>query len=329
MGKGEFIIKRILQLLLTFFIILTILFFLFRLALPDPTAGLVMAGLTVEEQEMVKARFGLDKGLFEQYVIYLRNFVQGELGLSFHYKAAVFPILLEKLFNTMALMIPAIVLSYLIGPLLGVLLSWKRGSKIEITGIIGGLFLRSAPVFWTGMIFIMVFGIWWGIFPTSGMRTLPYEATSNLAKIMTLDYLWHLFLPMLTIAIYYLGLPMLIMRNTMLEIMGEDFIELCQAKGLSERRIMYKHVARNALLPVVTQAAITIGLAVGGQVVVEVVFSWPGLGREMIQAVRTSDFPMAQGAFMMMAGLVLVMNTIADLLYSYLDPRVVLKGGSR
>jgi len=168
-----------------------------------------------------------------------------------------------------------------------------------------------------------------GILPTSGMRTLPYEATSNLDKIMTLDYLRHLILPMFTIAIYYLGLPMLIMRNTMLEIMGEDFIELCQAKGLSERKIMYKHVARNALLPVVTQAAITIGLAVGGQVVVEVVFSWPGLGREMIQAVRTSDFPMAQSAFMMMAGLVLVMNTVADLLYSYLDPRVVLKGGDK
>ncbi len=329
MGKGEFITSRILQLLVTFFIILTLLFFLFRLALPDPTSALVMEGLSAEEQAMVRARFGLDKTLFEQYFIYLQNFVQGELGLSFHYKSAVFPILLEKLFNTMALMIPAILLSYLIGPILGVLLSWKRGSKTEITGIVGGLFLRSAPVFWTGMIFIMVFGIWWGIFPTSGMRTLPYEASSNLAKILTLDYLWHLFLPMLTIAIYYVGLPMLIMRNTMLEIMGEDFIELCQAKGLSERRIMYKHVARNALLPVVTQAAITIGLAVGGQVVVEVVFSWPGLGREMIQAVRTSDFPVAQGAFMMMAGLVLVMNTVADLLYSYLDPRVVFKGGSK
>lgn len=318
--------RRILQLLVTFLVILTILFFLFRLALPDPTAALVMEGLSAEEQALVRARFGLDRPLFQQYFIYLRNFIQGEFGLSFHYKSPVFPILMEKLFNTLALMIPAIIVSYLIGPILGVLLSWKRGSKTEVTGIVGGLFLRSAPVFWTGMIFIMVFGIWMGIFPTSGMRTLPYEASSNLHKIMTLDYLWHLFLPMLAIAIYYLGLPMLIMRNTMLEIMGEDFIELCQAKGLSERKIMYKHVARNALLPVVTQAAITIGLAVGGQVVVEVVFSWPGLGREMIQAVRTSDFPMAQSAFMMMAGLVLVMNTVADLLYSYLDPRVVFKG---
>ncbi len=329
MGKGQYIAKRLIQLVITFLIILTILFFLFRLALPDPTAALVMDGLSAEEQAMVRERFGLDRPLVEQYFIYLRNFMQGEFGLSFHYKSAVFPILMEKLFNTLALMLPAIFISYLIGPLLGVLLSWKRGSNTEFAGIIGGLTLRSAPVFWTGMIFIMIFGIRMGILPTSGMRTLPYEATSNLDKIMTLDYLRHLILPMFTIAIYYLGLPMLIMRNTMLEIMGEDFIELCQAKGLSERKIMYKHVARNALLPVVTQAAITIGLAVGGQVVVEVVFSWPGLGREMIQAVRTSDFPMAQSAFMMMAGLVLVMNTVADLLYGYLDPRVVLKGGDK
>ncbi len=329
MGKGQFVTRRILQMLLSYFIILTMLFFVFRLALPDPTAALVMEGLSAEEQAMVRARFGLDQPLLGQYFTYLTNFVQGELGLSFHYRAPVFPILLDRLYNTLALMIPAIIVSYLLGPLLGVFLSWKRGSRSEFAGIIGGLVLRSAPLFWTGMIFIMVFGIWFNIFPTSGMRTLPYEAAHFFDKIFTLDYLWHLFLPMMTIALYYLGLPMLIMRNTMLEVMGEDFIELCQAKGLSERRIMYPHVARNALLPVVTQAAITIGLAVGGQVVVEVVFSWPGLGREIVQAVRTSDFPMAQGAFMMMSGLVLIMNFLADVIYSYLDPRVVYKGGKK
>ncbi len=327
MNRKNYIIRRLLQMLLSYLIILTGLFFLFRLALPDPTAALVVEGLSEEAREMVRARFGLDQPLWRQYINYLVNFVRGELGLSFHYRAPVFPILIDRLLNTLALMIPAIFVSYLLGPMLGVFLSWKRGSRAEFTGIVGGLVMRSAPLFWTGMIFVMVFGIWLGIFPTSGMRTLPYEAAHFFDKIFTLDFLWHLILPMLTVAIYYLGLPMLIMRNTMLEVMGEDFIELCQAKGLSERKIMYRHVARNALLPVVTQAAITIGLAVGGQVVVEVVFSWPGLGREIVQAVRTSDFPMAQGAFMMMSGLVLIMNFLADMLYSYLDPRVGREGG--
>ncbi len=329
MGKGEFILKRIVQLLLTYWVILTVLFFLFRLGLPDPTAALVVEGLSAEEQAMVQARFGLDQPLWVQYFIYLRNFLQGDFGVSFHYKAAVFPILMEKFLNTIVLMLPAILISYTIGPVLGVILSWKRGTRIEFSGIVSGLFLRSAPVFWTGMIFIMVFGIWWGVLPTSGMRTVPYDADNFLTKIFTLDYLWHLILPALTIALYYLGLPMLIMRNTMLEVMGEDYIELCQAKGLSPRTIMFKHAARNALLPVVTQAAITVGMAVGGQVVVEVVYSWPGLGREMIQAVRTSDYPMAQASFMLMAGMVLLMNFLADMVYGYLDPRVVTKGEGR
>lgn len=325
MGKSGYFFRRLIQMFATYWIILTVLFFMLRLALPDPTAVLVVDGLGAEEQAMIRARFGLDQPLWRQYFIYLRNFFQGELGMSFHYKSSVTPILMEKFLNTISLMFPAILLSYTIGPALGVILSWKRGTKIEFSGIVGGLLLRSAPIFWTGMIFIMIFGIWLGILPTSGMRTMPYEATGFLNKVFTLDFLWHLILPGLTIALYYMGLPMLIMRNTMLETMGEDFIELCHAKGISERTIMYKHAARNALLPVVTQAAVTVGLAVGGQVVAEVVFSWPGLGREMIQAVRTSDFPMAQAAFMLMAALVLIMNFIADMLYSYLDPRVVYK----
>ncbi len=327
MNKKNYVLKRILQMLISYLVILTVLFFLFRLALPDPTAALVVEGLSAEEREMVQTRFGLDQSLWRQYITYLANFVRGELGLSFHYRAPVFPILLDRLYNTMALMIPAIAISYLIGPALGVLLSWKRNTNVEFVGIVGGLIMRSAPLFWTGMIFVMILGIWIGIFPTGGMRTVPYEAAHFFDKIFTLDFLWHLILPMLTVAIYYLGLPMLIMRNTMLEVMGEDFIELCRAKGLSERRIMYHHIARNAMLPVVTQAAVTIGLAVGGQVVVEVVFSWPGLGREIVQAVQTSDFPLAQGAFMMMSGLVLIMNFLADMIYSYLDPRVGSGGG--
>ncbi len=327
MNQKGYLLKRILQMIFSYLIILTLLFFLFRIALPDPTAALVVEGLSEEERQLVQARFGLDQPLWRQYITYLVNFFQGELGISFHYRGPVFPILVDRLYNTLALMIPAIIVSYVIGPLLGVLLSWKRGSSTEFTGIVSGLIMRSAPLFWTGMIFVMIFGIWLGIFPTSGMRTMPYEAAHFFDKIFTLDFLWHLILPMLTVAIYYLGLPMLIMRNTMLEVMGEDFIELCRAKGLSERKIMYHHVARNALLPVVTQAAVTVGLAVGGQVVVEVVFSWPGLGREIVQAVQTSDFPLAQGAFMMMSGVVLVMNFAADMIYSYLDPRVGQGGG--
>ncbi len=303
-------------------IILTVLFFLFRLGLPDPTVALVSEGLSPEDRARIAARFGLDRGIFAQYFIYLRNVLSGELGRSFHYNAPVAGIVGDRFMNTMALMLPAILISYLVGPLLGVLLAWKRGSRFEVGGISSALILRSAPMFWTGMLAVMVFGIWFGWFPTSGMRTFPYEAAHFFDKIFTLDFLHHLILPATVIGLYYLGLPMLIMRNTMLEVLGENFIEFCQARGMSPARIMYAHAARNALLPVITQLAITIGLAVGGQVVVEVVFSWPGLGLEMFNAVRTSDYPLAQASFMLMAAIVLMLNLIVDLIYSWLDPRV-------
>lgn len=319
----SFVIGRIGQLLVTFFIILTVLFFLFRLGLPDPTLALISDGLSPEDRQLVIARFGLDKPLWQQYFIYIGNVLKGEFGTSFHYKAPVFDVAGEKFLNTMVLMVAAIIVSYTIGPLLGVLMSWKRGTRFEVLGVTAGLITRSAPMFWTGMLAVMLFGIQLGWLPTSGMRTLPYEATGFLDKIFTLDFLWHLLLPMTVVAIFYAGLPMLIMRNTMLEVLGEDFIEFSRARGLSETRIMYLHAARNALLPVVTQLAITTGLAVGGQVVVEVVFSWPGLGREMLEAVRTSDYPLAQATFMLMAAMVLLLNFISDLLYGRLDPRVV------
>lgn len=328
MDQLTFIVKRVLQMFIIFWIILTLLFFLVRVGLPDPTHALVVEGLSREEQAIIREQFGLDRPLTVQYLLYLQNSLRGEFGTSFHYRAPVSGIIQEKLLNTSVLMLVAIFISYTLGPLLGVLLTWKRGSKMEIIGIASGLLMRSAPIFWTGMLAIMFFGIYLDIFPTSGMRTLPYEATGFLDKIFTLDFLHHLTLPALIIALHYIGLPMLIMRNTMLEVMGEDFIELCRAKGMSWRRIMYLHAARNALLPVVTQAAITIGLAVGGQVVVETIFSWPGLGREMLQAVRTSDYPMAQASFLLMAVMVLLMNFLSDLVYSYLDPRVVYKGRS-
>jgi peptide/nickel transport system permease protein len=325
LGSKGYFVGRLIQIILTLWVILTLLFFFFRLGLPDPTVALVSEGLSPEDRQIIIQRFGLDRPLYAQYFIYLRNVIVGEFGTSFYYKAPISGLIGEKLLNTLVLMLPAVLLAYVIGPLLGVLLTWKRGTRLELGGITLGLFFRSAPMFWTGMLFVMFFGINLGWFPTSGMRTLPYEASNFLQKILTVDFLWHLSMPLMVIFLYYTGLPMLIMRNTMLEVMGEDFIEFSRARGIPIRKVMYRHAARNALLPVVTQAAITAGLAVGGQVVVEVVFSWPGLGMEMLQAVRTSDYPLAQATFLLLAAMVLAMNFVADIVYSKLDPRVAYK----
>lgn len=322
MSRRSYLLRRILQAFASLFVIATILFFLFRIGLPDPTTALVAEGLNPEQRELVRQRFGLDQPLWQQYLLFLQNAVQGDFGFSFHYRAPVADIIWERLANTMVLMLSAILIAYAIGVPLGAWLSWRRGTRADTVGVFVGLMFRSAPMFWTGMIAILVFGVFWGLFPTSGMRTLPYQADGFFDKIFTLDFLWHLILPAMIVALYYLGSPLLIMRNTMLEVYGEDFIEMARAKGLPERRILYNHAARNALLPVVTQLAVTIGLAAGGQVVVEVVFSWPGLGREILSAVRTSDFPLAQASFLVMAAFVITLNLLVDILYTTLDPRV-------
>lgn len=322
MSRRSYLLRRILQAFASLFVIATILFFLFRIGLPDPTTALVAEGLNPEQRELVRQRFGLDQPLWQQYLLFLQNAVQGDFGFSFHYRAPVADIIWERLANTMVLMLSAILIAYAIGVPLGAWLSWRRGTRADTVGVFVGLMFRSAPMFWTGMIAILVFGVFWGLFPTSGMRTLPYQADGFFDKIFTLDFLWHLILPSMIVALYYLGSPLLIMRNTMLEVYGEDFIEMARAKGLPERRILYNHAARNALLPVVTQLAVTIGLAAGGQVVVEVVFSWPGLGREILSAVRTSDFPLAQASFLVMAAFVITLNLLVDILYTTLDPRV-------
>jgi peptide/nickel transport system permease protein len=150
--------------------------------------------------------------------------------------------------------------------------------------------------------------------------------TTNAEKFLSTDFLYHLVLPVFTLCTFYTGLPLLLMRNNLLEVLSEDYIKTARAKGLTERRILFRHAARNAILPVVTAFAIAIGFAVGGQVLIEQVYSWPGLGREMVQASLRSDYPLAQGAFMLLSVIVITMNFFADLTYSYLDPRVRLGG---
>src|SRR5699024_9075937 len=202
MPSGRYVLKRALQALGTLFVIVTLLFFLFRLGLPDPTAALVSQGFNPEDRAVIRERFGLDRPLLEQYVLYLRNIVQGDFGTSFYYNAPVGSIIWEKFGNTMVLMIVAIIAAYGLGIPLGAWLSWRRGRPADTAGIILGLMFRSAPMFWTGMMAVLIFGVTLGWLPTSGMRTLPYEAAGFFDKIMTPDFLLHLIMPSLVIALF-------------------------------------------------------------------------------------------------------------------------------
>ncbi len=308
--------------IITFFTILTMLFLLFRLGLPDPMIIYIREGLGPEERAILMRRFGLDKPLHEQYFLYVVNFLTGEMGISFYYKSSVFPIVIEKFLNTLILMLPALVTAYTLGGPIGAFLAWRRGRKFEKVTTILAVINYSAPLFWISLIAIFIFAIWLRWVPAGGMRTMPYEAANFFEKVMNLDFVHHFILPFSVLSLSYLAIPMLLMRNTMLEVLGSDFIELARAKGLNERVILYRHAARNAMLPLITQFAISTGLIVGGAVAVEVVFSWPGLGREISTALKYLDYPLIQGTFMFMALMIMILNFIVDVLYSYLDPRI-------
>jgi len=326
----KFFAQRFAQMLLTLWIIVTILFFLFRLMPGNPLVAYIDPTFTQEQQVILIRQFGLDKPLWQQYFVYLGNLLKGELGDSFFYKDPVVDVVWKVLPNTVYLMLLSLVIAYVIGVLGGIALAWRRGQRSETVGIVLTLLTRSSPEFWVGMILLAVFSFKLHWFPSGGSSPAGIVYGSELEKLLSPSFWHHMFLPALTLALYLLGLPLLLMRSSMLDVLGEAYVDMARMKGLSDRRIMFKYAARNAALPVVTAMAVGVGYAIGGNVVVETVFSWPGLGRLLIKAVSASDYPLSQGAFLLIAAVMVLMNFVADILYSVLDPRVSLesKGAS-
>lgn len=306
--------------------VITLLFFLFRQVPGGPMSAIVSPRMNEAARQAVIEQYGLNEPLWRQYLLYMWNVFHLDFGQSFYYGQSVYSLIADRFLNTMSLMLTALLISYTVGTYLGAQLGWLRGSSKERAGMLVVLLLRSTPVFWTGMIVLYVFAFQLGVFPLGGMRGMQASYTTNAEKFLSVDFLYHLVLPVFTLCTFYTGLPLLLMRNNLLEVLSEDYIKTARAKGLTERRILFRHAARNAVLPVVTAFAIAIGFAVGGQVLIEQVYSWPGLGREMVQASLRSDYPLAQGAFMLLSLIVIFMNFFADLTYSYLDPRVRLGG---
>lgn len=322
MGKREFVVRRVLQIVVLYFAIATVLFFLFRLAPGDPLANYIGTGFTQEQADAIRELYGLNDPVHVQYVKYIQNVVMFNFGLSYITGEPVSTVIMDRLWNTLALMGTSIVLAYLIGVPLGAYLAWHRGDRVERFGVVFTLISRSAPVFWTGLIGIWLFSLKLGWLPAGSMTSPGNTYESQLAMFTSVDFLRHLILPALVQAFYFYSLPALLMRNSMLEVMNEDFVNFAELKGISDTSVMLRHAARNALLPIVTAFAVAAGFAIGGSVVLETVFAWPGIGRQMVRSVIANDYPVAQGTFLILAGLVLLANFLADLAYGYLDPRI-------
>lgn len=317
-----FYAKRLAHMLFVLWAVASILFLMFRLLPGDPTLAYIDPSFTEEQRGMILHQFGLDLPLSQQYLIFLGNVLHGEFGLSFRQRLPVVDLVLGTLPNTLLLTLTALIVAYAFGGLFGAVLAWKRGSAFETASIPLVLATRAAPEFWVGMVLLAVFAFGLGWFPSGGANAPGAVFPSQWARVLSADFARHLMLPALTLAIYLQGLPTLLMRSNMLEVMGEEFVTMARMKGLPEWEIMLRHAARNALLPLVTAFALGFGASVGGNVVIETVFSWPGLGRLLVDAVGSSDYPLAQGAFLLIAVVLVLMNFVADLLYGLLDPRV-------
>lgn len=300
----------------------TLTFLLFRLMPGDPTLNFLSPTFTDETRAALLKSFGLDKPLWEQYLIYLGQLLRGDFGRSFLQQAPVADVLLAALPNTVILTLVSLCLAYAFGIIAGAFLAFRRGALVEATAIPAALATRAAPEFWLGMLVLALFAFQLGWFPTGGAVSPGGSLGSLGTRLMSADFWWHLCLPALTLTLFLQGLPLLLMRATMLEVMNDEFIVMARMKGLSRWSIVMRHAARNALLPVVTAFALGLGASIGGNVVIETVFAWPGIGRVLVQAVQGADYPVAQGAFIMIAFVLVIMNTVADLAYAWLDPRV-------
>lgn len=315
--------------ILTLWIVATILFFIFRLMPGNPLAAYIDPTFTKEQEQELLRQFGLDKSLFEQYIIYIGNLLQGELGQSFFYKDKVGSIMMNVLPNTIYLMLFSFIIAYILGIFFGVVFAWYRGSKFEAVGLVLTLITRSAPQFWVGMVMLAIFSFQLGWFPSGGVSGAGQQFSSEWEKLLSLEFYRHLILPSLTLTVYLIGLPLLLMRSNMLDVLGDTYVEMAKMRGLGKYRIMFKYGARNAALPVLTAMAVGVGYTIGGNVIIETVFSWPGIGRLLVDAVTASDYPLAQGAFLVIAAFMILMNFIADLLYGLLDPKVSEGGGGK
>jgi len=317
----RYLLVRLLRFIVTFYVVATLVFFILKMAPGSPLTRYINPSFNQQQVRILKHQFGLDKPLHIQYVRYLVSISTFKFGRSLAYKQDVLKLIAEKLPNTLLVLIPALILTYVIGVGWGMFAGWKRGSKFEVVSLLVVLAGRAAPTFWIGMMTISVLAFKLGWFPSGGIKSPGYYYPSFLGMAFSSDTLRHLILPVGTFVFYLLGLPFLVMRTGMLENKDKDFIVMHRYCGLRERKIMLR-AGRNALLPVVTVIALGVGYIFEGAPVVETVFGWPGVGLLLVNAVTSRDYPLAQACFLFLAASILIMNFIADLLYGMLDPRI-------
>ncbi len=317
MKFGKYVARRVLQMIPVILAIICICFMIIHLAPGDPAT--ILAGETATDEYIAElsAQFGLDQPMWKQLLIYMKNVFQGNLGESFADKIPVTTMLAERMKVTLMLVLPSEILAIAIGTLLG-LTAAKRENRLQdhlISNL--SIVLYCMPTFWLGMMLMLLFAVNLKWLPTSGMQSF------NTTLSPFLDTLRHMILPSVTLILVRIPTYLKLARSSIVEVAQEDFINTARAIGYSEHVVYRKHALRNALLPTVTQVGMSLSTLFSGALLTETVFSWPGMGRMVYDAIATRDYPVIMGGFLVSAVMVVIGSFITDIIYMYLDPRVV------
>lgn len=300
----KFLLRRLVLSAVTLLVVSVLIFFMARIS-GDPSTLLIDDYASAQTLESLRASLGLDRSYAEQYWIFLSNAVQGDFGISIVQKRPVGTLITERLVATFQLGIAAFVFSIAVGIPLGVLSSIKRGSLVDRVSKVLALIGQSAPPFWIGIMLMFFFAVRLGWVPPSGRQ----EVSS-------------IILPAITLGWFFIAANLRLVRSAMLDVLDSEYIKLARAKGVPGVKVIWKHALRNALIPPLTFAGITLGGLVTGSLVAEVVFAWPGLGQLAFLAVRDSDYPLLQGIVITFALFYLATTFLVDVLYAYIDPRI-------
>jgi ABC-type dipeptide/oligopeptide/nickel transport system permease component len=315
----EYIVKRVAFAIATIFVAITLNFLLFRVLPGTAVTNLArIPNASLQLKAHLRAEFGLNLSLWTQYVDYLKQLAHGNLGISFANQQPVWTNLKDALYNTLPVVGIATVISLILGIATGVFSAWRRGSAGDHLSTNSAIVFYALPTQWIALVLLIAFSKY---LPTAGTSN-PFAVTQPPFWQHLNDVSAHMVLPVVTLVLTLYGGNTLIVRSALLETLGEDYMLTARAKGVGRRRMMSSHALRNAMLPITTLVTLSLGSIVAGAILMEVVFSWPGLGSALYQAVQQRDYPMLEGGFLLFTISVVFFNLIADLLYFKLDPRI-------
>jgi len=328
-----YIAKRILLLIPVLIGVSILSFLLIHLAPGDPARTIAGEHASTQTIKALQEKYGLDKPLVTQYWIWFRQVLKGDLGRSIVSNQPVMREILDRFPNTVELTFVSMFIAILVGAIAGIVSASKQYSVLDYTTMGIALFGVSMPVFWLGIMLMMIFGVFLRWLPLGGRidTLIPFQRISGLYLLdSVISWNWkafvsslrYLVLPSVALATIPMATIARVTRSSMLEVLRQDYIRTERAKGLSERLVIYKHAARNALLPVITVIGLNFGLLLAGAILTETIFSWPGIGRYVVKAVQMRDYPAVQGCVLFFAFMFVVVNLITDILYAYIDPRI-------